>query len=101
MPCGGAVSGNEFLRRSTFACSIRECPFSIPAHQLGDNSAGWMEISEHMGAKYILASLSLVFLVAGLARLVRDGHLTPSSRTWLTVATLFGVVSIWLSFIPS
>ena len=50
-----------------------------------------------MGAKYILAALALVFLIAGTARLVRDGGKpNPQSRTWLLIAAIFGAVSAWL-----
>ncbi len=50
-----------------------------------------------MAAKYILPLLGLVFLGAALFRLARDGYtLAPASRTWLTVAAIFGLVSAWL-----
>ena len=50
-----------------------------------------------MAAKYILAFLSLAFLVAGARRLSRDaGKLHPQSRTWLLVGVIFAVVSTWL-----
>lgn len=49
-----------------------------------------------MAAKYILALLSVVFLVAAARRSVRDGQLNPQSRTWLLIAIIFTVVSGWL-----
>ena len=52
-----------------------------------------------MAAKYILAALALVFFIAASARLVRDGgRLHPQSRTWLTIAAIFGGVSAWLFY---
>ena len=50
-----------------------------------------------MAAKYILSVLAAAFLLAALWHLVRDGFtLGPASRTWLTIAVLFGAVSAWL-----
>jgi hypothetical protein len=50
-----------------------------------------------MAAKYILALLSVAFLLAGALRLARDaGKLHPQSRTWLLIGIIFGVVSTWL-----
>jgi len=50
-----------------------------------------------VAAKYILAALALVFLVAGAARWLRDGgRAHPQSRTWLLIAAIFGAVSAWL-----
>jgi hypothetical protein len=49
-----------------------------------------------MAAKYILALLSVVFLIAGARRLARDGQLHPQSRTWLLIGVIFAVVSGWL-----
>jgi len=52
-----------------------------------------------MGAKYIIAALAVVFLIAGLARLVRDGGRShPQSNTWLLIAAIFGIVSAWLFY---
>jgi len=52
-----------------------------------------------MPAKYILAAMALVFLVAGTARLIRDGGRThPQSKTWLLIAAIFGTVSAWLFY---
>jgi len=50
-----------------------------------------------MPAKYILPILAVIFLLAALQRLVRDGfRLAGASRTWLLVALIFGAVSGWL-----
>lgn len=50
-----------------------------------------------MAVKYILPALAVVFLIAALWRLARDGFkLAPSSRTWLLVALIFAAVSGWL-----
>jgi len=52
-----------------------------------------------MAAKYILAVAAAAFLVAGGARLIRDGgRLHPQSKTWLLVAAIFGAVSAWLFY---
>lgn len=45
-----------------------------------------------MAAKYILAALAVVFLVAAITR----GPRTPQGRIWLRVAAIFAVVSAWL-----
>ena len=50
-----------------------------------------------MAAKYILAALACVFLIAGVLRLGRDGGKQhPQSRTWLLIGGIFGIVSAWL-----
>ena len=49
-----------------------------------------------MAAKYILALLSVGFLIAAARRLARDGQLQPQSRTWLLIAAIFALVSGWL-----
>jgi hypothetical protein len=50
-----------------------------------------------VAAKYILAVLACVFLVAAGLRLVRDGgKKQPQSRTWLTIGVIFAIVSAWL-----
>lgn len=50
-----------------------------------------------MAAKTILAVLSVVFLVAAVLRLRRDGgRIAPASKAWLLVGGIFGAVSIWL-----
>jgi uncharacterized membrane protein HdeD (DUF308 family) len=54
---------------------------------------------DFMGAKYILAALAVVFLIAGVVRRVRDGGKPhPQSRTWLLIAAIFGGVSAWLFY---
>ena len=45
-----------------------------------------------MAAKYILATLAVVFLLAALTR----GPRSPQGRTWLLIAAIFGIVSSWL-----
>lgn len=45
-----------------------------------------------MLAKYILAALAIAFLIAGATR----GPRNPQGRTWLTIAAIFGAVSVWL-----
>ena len=45
-----------------------------------------------MLAKYILLKLAIVFLIAALTR----GPRTPQGRTWLLIASIFGIVSSWL-----
>jgi hypothetical protein len=49
-----------------------------------------------VSTKYILASLAIAFFVAAAHRLTRDGRLTPQTRTWLMIATIFSLVSAWL-----
>ena len=48
-----------------------------------------------MAAKYILAALACVFLVAGTFRRLTGGSV-PQSRTWLLVGAIFAAVSLWL-----
>lgn len=41
--------------------------------------------------------LALIFGVVGLGRLLRaGGKLDPAARTWLLMAVIFVLVSIWL-----
>jgi DMSO reductase anchor subunit len=50
-----------------------------------------------MQARYILSLLAGVFLVFGGLRVMREGgRLDPAARTWLLIAVIFGVVSLWL-----
>jgi hypothetical protein len=50
-----------------------------------------------VAAKYILAGLAVVFLVAALMRLSRGGGVShPQTTTWLLVAVIFAAVSAWL-----
>jgi hypothetical protein len=48
-----------------------------------------------MTAKYILAALASVFLIAGALGLAR-GERRSQSRTWLLIGGIFGAVSFWL-----
>ena len=45
-----------------------------------------------MLARSFLAALAVVFLLAAIIR----SHGTPAGRTWLLIATIFGIVSVWL-----
>jgi hypothetical protein len=45
-----------------------------------------------MLAKYILGTLSIIFIIAAATR----GWKGPQARTWLLVAAIFGAVSLWL-----
>jgi hypothetical protein len=47
-------------------------------------------------AAYILAGLAVVFLAAAANRLAKSGASSPQARTWLLVASIFGVISAWL-----
>jgi hypothetical protein len=50
-----------------------------------------------MLAKYILAVLSAIFIVAAAWRLVREGgRVTPRSKTWFIIGVIFAIVSAWL-----
>ena len=49
-----------------------------------------------MSAKYVLAGLSVVFLVAALRRAAGAGMAHPQVRTWLLIAAMFAGVSAWL-----
>lgn len=41
--------------------------------------------------------LALIFTLAGLGRLLRSGEkLDPAARTWLIMALIFALVSVWL-----
>jgi len=52
-----------------------------------------------MAAKYILAALSIVFLVLAIARMTGGGTTShPQARTWLIVGVIFGLVSAWLFY---
>ena len=52
-----------------------------------------------MAAKYILAALSVLFLVLAFTRMARGGGAThPQSRTWLLIGIIFGLVSAWLFY---
>lgn len=50
-----------------------------------------------MTVKLLLPILSGVFLVLGIARVLRDGgKLKPAAKTWLLIGCIFGAVSVWL-----
>lgn len=50
-----------------------------------------------MAAKYVLAALSVLFLILAFIRMARGGGAAhPQSRTWLLIGIIFGVVSAWL-----
>ena len=52
-----------------------------------------------MAAKYILAVLSIVFLVLALRGTMRSGYPGhPQSRTWLLIGAIFAVVAAYLFF---
>jgi hypothetical protein len=46
--------------------------------------------------RYIFTALAVIFLIAAVNRMVREGHLGTAARTWLTIAIIFGAVSAWL-----
>jgi hypothetical protein len=47
-----------------------------------------------MLARYILAALAILFLLAGGTRGARH----PQGRTWLTVGVIFAAVALWLFY---
>jgi hypothetical protein len=49
-----------------------------------------------LDAKLIFAVLGPVFLLMGLASLMRSGGLQPQAKTWLLVGTIFSLVAAWL-----
>ena len=49
-----------------------------------------------MLARYVLATLSVVFLIAALRAASRHGRHHPQVQTWLLVAGIFTLVSGWL-----
>jgi hypothetical protein len=50
-----------------------------------------------MAAKYILAALAVLFLVAAVGRWPGAGRASnPQRKTWLTIAAIFAAVSAWL-----
>ena len=49
-----------------------------------------------MAAKYILAILGVVFLLAATVRLAKDQwRMGPAAKTWLIVGVIFVAVSLW------
>ncbi|KAI5916447.1 MAG: hypothetical protein JSR64_06790 [Nitrospira sp.] len=52
-----------------------------------------------MTAKVILPLLALLFLLFSVARLAAAGwRVTPASKAWLLIGTIFSAVSLWLWF---
>jgi uncharacterized membrane protein len=52
-----------------------------------------------MESKDVLAALAFVFITAAAVRAVRDRSIRhPQTRTWLTIAAIFAVVSAWLFY---
>ena len=52
-----------------------------------------------MTTKYILAALSVVFLVLGASGALRErGPAHPQHRTWLLVGLIFAAISAWLFY---
>ncbi|HVQ16106.1 MAG TPA: hypothetical protein VMS40_21040 [Vicinamibacterales bacterium] len=52
-----------------------------------------------MATKYILAALSVVFLILAVSRMARGGGAAhPQSRTWLLIGVIFAAVSAWLFY---
>jgi hypothetical protein len=49
-----------------------------------------------MAAKYVLAGLSLLFLILAATRLGASGVRHPQVRTWFIVGAVFAAVSAWL-----
>lgn len=48
-----------------------------------------------MFARYILAALSIVFLLLAGVNWIRDGRrIAPQTKAWLLVGTIFGVVAV-------
>jgi hypothetical protein len=52
-----------------------------------------------VATKYILAALSVVFLVLATGRLARGAGLAHGqARTWLLIGGIFAAVSAWLFY---
>ena len=51
-----------------------------------------------MLAKYIIAGLAIVFLLAATLRVKGRGWSHPQVRTWLLIAAIFSIVSAWLFY---
>jgi hypothetical protein len=52
-----------------------------------------------MAAKYILAALSVVFLLFAVTRMAQGGGAAhPQARTWILVGVIFALVSAWLFY---
>ena len=56
-------------------------------------------VSEAMTAKYVLATLALVFFVAAALRWIRNPRRPgPATRTWLLIAAIFTTIAAWLQW---
>ena len=55
---------------------------------------------EEMQARYILAALAVVFLVAAAARWARHAprRIDAATRTWLLIAFIFTAIAAWLQW---
>lgn len=50
-----------------------------------------------MVAKYILGILGAVFLLLGIAHVMKAGaRIEPAARAWLSVGVIFCLVAVWL-----
>jgi hypothetical protein len=50
-----------------------------------------------VAAKYILATLAVLFFVLAIGRMTKGGGAAhPQTRTWLLIAVIFTAVSAWL-----
>lgn len=47
-------------------------------------------------ARLVFALLGPLFLLLGLWRIVRTGHLVPQARTWLIIGACFSAAAAWL-----
>ena len=91
-----SVSGGS--RLIICAYLSQEYRISTSKRQHGDKSVCSTSWDKNgVAAKYILALLSVVFFIAAIRRLARDGgRLNGQSRTWLMIAVMFGAVATWL-----
>jgi hypothetical protein len=48
--------------------------------------------------KLIFAVLGPLFLLLGLASLIRAGRMVPQAKTWLIIGVIFSAVAAWLWF---
>jgi hypothetical protein len=52
-----------------------------------------------VAAKYILAALSVVFIILAISRTARGGGAShPQTKTWLIIGLIFAAVSAWLFY---
>ena len=47
-------------------------------------------------ARLVFALLGPLFLLLGLWRVARAGHLVPQARAWLVIGACFSAVAVWL-----